>query len=333
MNIRNNLKSNNVKKKKMKNQKIILFVLAFLFVTPFVFSAANYGDGAYGAGVYGQASCGDAVCDTSESCSICSADCGVCPGGGGSIAEPKFIEKINSWDIIGSGEIVLASNFDENFGVSEIKLEVSENTPDAKIIVRKYHSKPEDVLVEAPGIVYKYLQIETQNLENLEKATLKIQIMKDWISENNVDSGEVSLYKFDESSNKWKKLDTNFVNEDSVDYFYDIVLNSFSFFAISGEITSPLIPGKELIPEEIETVGLSNSKKLELALIILAIISLISLLILIFVRVMIKRDADRIIKQKNEKEYLSNYISEYNRRMKKWYEIRDRISKNRGFKT
>ncbi|MCH7871130.1 MAG: hypothetical protein IID33_05465, partial [Planctomycetes bacterium] len=136
---------------------------------------------------YGQASCGDDVCDLSESCSTCSADCGTCPSGGRAI-DKGYIEEIKSWIEITPELGAVISNFDEDFGISEIRLKVSGETRNARITFRKYHSKPEEIFVEAPGIVYKYLQIEAQNLETLEEATLKIRVMRTWASENNVDN-------------------------------------------------------------------------------------------------------------------------------------------------
>ena len=319
---------NKTTKEKEMNLKIILFVLTLLLLSPFVLSAANYGAGAYGAGVYGQASCGDAICEAGETCSSCSSDCGVCAPDQvyGVILDYKFIEKINSWVNIPPGGTVLINDFDEDYGINSIRMVVGEESKQSKITVRKYNSKPEEVFVEAPGIIYKYLQIETENFENLTKATINIQVMKDWISDNGVDIENVSLYKFNESLSEWIKLNTNFVNEDEEGYFYDIVLSSFSFFAISGESLVPVVPG--FIPglpgiDEIEILDKLNLRNLGWILIVLAIF--VSVIASIVILIKIRKDKElEFIERQKQLGYISNYMSKYHK-LKKEYDRRKRI--------
>ena len=165
------------------NTEVIIFILSLilLFTTPLILASADYGEGAYGSGIYGQASCRDNVCDASESCSSCSDDCGKCvvseSGGGRIFAEKPYIEKIHQWNIITSEEIALMEGFDENFGIKNIEIEVNNEEDNAKLIVRKYHSKPNN-LSEAPGIVYKYLEINSENLKFLKRLTISTKIEK-----------------------------------------------------------------------------------------------------------------------------------------------------------
>ena len=288
--------------------KIIIFILGFLIVVPLISAPANYGAGAYGAGVYGQASCGDAVCEAGETCSSCSSDCGVCAPDQvyGVILEYKFTEKINSWATILPGGTVLIDDFEEDYGINSIRIVVGEESKQAKITVRKYHAKPEDVFVEAPGIVYKYLQIETENFENLTKATVSIKVMGSWTSENDVDIENVSLYRFDESLSEWIKLDTNFVNGNGTHYFYDTILNSFSFFAISGETLTPTqsILGQGLISEETEKKVIFG--EFNLLWIIAIILTLSSICLLIVIIIISKENKDlEFLKSKQRYDYLS----------------------------
>ena len=68
---------------------------------------------------------------------------------------------------------------DEDIGIKELKIEVNSVAQNVEITVNKYDSKPTAVTKEATGSVNKYLQIETENLEDkLENAKIKIQNKK-----------------------------------------------------------------------------------------------------------------------------------------------------------
>ncbi len=307
-------KNKSLLKEKKINLEIIVFTfsLILLFAIPLISTAANYGEGAYGSGIYGQVYCGDNVCDASESCSSCSEDCGKCvvseSGGGRIFAQKPYIEKIHQWNIIVPGKIASIEEFDEDFGIKNIEIEVNNEVKNSKLIVRKWHSKPDNIS-DAPGIVYKYLQVETENLESLKRAIINSRVEKGWISENDVEN--ISLYKFNESSEEWNKLETLLVNEISDYYFYNTSLNSFSYFAISGEslIAIPEVPGEELIIEEIPektgksilwiVIGISG--------IIIALVSSIILLI----KLRKRKQFERFV-EKQKEEYVSDYMKTCN---------------------
>jgi len=123
--------------------------------------------------------------------------------------------------------------FDEEVGVKEIQIRVNNDTQGVKIIVSKYEAKPEDV-VEKLGKVYQYMQIETENLkDNLESAIITIRVEKSWVSENNVSKDDLALFKFNNETNEWEELVTIYKEEDATYYYFDAVLTSFSYFAIS----------------------------------------------------------------------------------------------------
>jgi len=128
---------------------------------------------------------------------------------------------------------VTIGNFDEDLGIKEIQIEVNNETQNVKITILKYDGKPEEVTKEKTGNVYKYLEIKTENLEDkLEKAIVTIQVEKSWISNNSLNKEDVALFKFDNNSEEWEELPTNFTDEDNIYYFYNTELDSFSFFVI-----------------------------------------------------------------------------------------------------
>jgi len=66
-----------------------------------------------------------------------------------------------------------------------------------------------------------------------------------------LDKNEIAVHKFDESNNKWNQLKTIYSSEDSSYYYYDVELDSFSYFAIAeGSAVS-----------DAETIGTTIPKK------------------------------------------------------------------------
>ena len=168
--------------------------------------------------------------------------------GGGVITPKTTIEKINSWTKITPGAVAIMKDFKKDFGIKQIQIEVNNEAQNVKITVTKYESKPAEISAENLGKVDKYLQIKEQNLkEKLKGATLTIQVEKSWISNNSLDKDNIALFKFDETSKQWTELPTTFKEEDSTYYYYDVELNSFSYFAIAEKG----IPEKEKIVEVI----------------------------------------------------------------------------------
>jgi len=158
--------------------------------------------------------------------------------GGGSVKTSEWAkQKIHSFTKITPGVATIMKDFDDAIGIKQIQIEVKNEAQNVKITVRKYDSKPANVSVEKSGKVHKYLQIETENLQqNLEKATLRIQVNKSWVSDNGLNKDNIALFKFDEGVKKWNELSTNYAEADDEFYYYDVELTSFSFFAI-GEKT------------------------------------------------------------------------------------------------
>lgn len=165
---------------------------------------------------------------------------------GGSIISEWAKQKVHSWVKMTPGVATIIKDFDKDIGIKQIQIEVKNEAQNVKITVRKYNSKPANVSVEKSGKVHKYLQIETQNLEeNLEKATITIQVNKSWVSENNLDKNNITLFKFNENTKKWNEISTNYIEADDKYYYYDIELTSFSFFAIGEKNTEQQITGEE----------------------------------------------------------------------------------------
>ncbi len=152
---------------------------------------------------------------------------------------------------VNPGDETTISTF-EDTGIKEVIIVVNQEAKNVRIKVSKYDEKPTEVSVENTGKTYRYLQISTENLnENLEKATVKFEVEKIWVSDNNLGKEEITILKFDESAEKWNELETNFDNEDDNFYYYTIELDSFSFFAIGEKVKEEFGGISEIVDGEI----------------------------------------------------------------------------------
>ncbi|MBS3084328.1 PGF-pre-PGF domain-containing protein [Candidatus Pacearchaeota archaeon] len=138
------------------------------------------------------------------------------------------------WNKITPGKVEIIKTFDEGTGIKEIQINVKNKAQNVKITVTKYDGKPAEVTLEKSGEVYQYIHINTENLnDNLLYANVKFKVNKTWVSGNGLEKESISVFKFDETSKEWKELETTFDGEDAQNYYYNVPLSSFSYFAIS----------------------------------------------------------------------------------------------------
>ncbi len=153
------------------------------------------------------------------------------------VITPKPKKASYSFSKITPGVVTILKNFDAEFGIKEIKIEVNNPAQSVSIIVIKEDGKPAEVSVEKSGKVYKYLQIESTNLvDNFGKATVTLQVEKSWLSSNGLDANEIALFRFDENSKKWNELVTTYTESEGDNELYEVELTSFSYFAISESL-------------------------------------------------------------------------------------------------
>jgi len=160
----------------------------------------------------------------------------------GSSSQEWTESKTHAWTRVLAGETATFENFGETFGVNRIQIRVKEEVQNLNILVKGYNSKPTEISAEKSGKIYKYLQIETENLENdnIGEASIRIQVESSWMNENNLGNEDISLFKFNEESENWVELETTFLESDDDFYYYDVMLDSFSYFVI----------GEKSLPEE-----------------------------------------------------------------------------------
>jgi PGF-pre-PGF domain-containing protein len=154
-------------------------------------------------------------------------------GGGGGGNLPVAVRKTHKWVKITPGAATIMKDFDPEIGVKQIQIEVNNEAQNVIITVTKHDSKPASVSVEKSGKVYKYIQVETTNLEDkLASGVMTTQVEKTWVSNNTLEKENLALFKFNNASEKWNELATTYTEEDDTYYYYNVTLDSFSYFAI-----------------------------------------------------------------------------------------------------
>lgn len=162
-------------------------------------------------------------------------------GGGGGSVSPESSNNIEFKEISneqvfkgvhtiytfkGGANDIVSLEFDpkKSFGKTTAIIEVLKNTSS---IVKE----------PAPGFVYKNINIWIgnsgfSNPDNLENARITFRVSKAWISEQNIDSSKVILYRY--SQNKWNPLSTVQKEEDKDYLYFTAETPGFSPFAISS---------------------------------------------------------------------------------------------------
>jgi len=187
-------------------------------------------------------------------------------GGGSSEQLPQ---KKHTLSKITPGVVSIVKNFDPEIGVKQITIEVNNEVQNVKITVTKYDGKPAQVSKERSGKVYQYFEVDATNLldSNLNKATMRVKVEKTWVSSEGLEKNDVLVFKFDESAEEWKELGTKYVEEDNTYYYYDVELDSLSFFAISAKTLTE--KAEEVVGDVGKKVAKDGKNKLLIVLFIL----------------------------------------------------------------
>jgi PGF-pre-PGF domain-containing protein len=163
---------------------------------------------------------------------------------------------------------------DSTLGIKQISIEVNNAAQNVQVSVTKEAGKPAAVSVAKSGKIYQYIHIETTNLaDKLNKATVQFKVEKSWATANNVDKNNVVASKFDETNKKWNELTTTYVSEDSTHYYYNVELDSFSYFVLSDKTTT--------VPSEEVEEGTEEAGSLTWLWIVIAVVIIIALWYLI----------------------------------------------------
>jgi PGF-pre-PGF domain-containing protein len=171
------------------------------------------------------------------------------PGSGGSSGGTtgnKTHKKTQTWTKITPGAATIMKIVDPEIGLKQINITVRNSAQTVTITVTKLDGKPASVVHEVSGKIYKYIEINADNINetHIDKVKMQFEVNKSWINANSIDPNTIALNRY---KNGWEKLTTKKTSEDNDFVYYEAETTGFSTFAISGEVmagvTTTTVPG------------------------------------------------------------------------------------------
>jgi PGF-pre-PGF domain-containing protein len=145
----------------------------------------------------------------------------------------------------------------DNFALEEIIFVVNEDQSDVDIEITKYIDTSA-ISLPSDDYVYQVFKIDPSGLsiKDLNKATLRFRVEKNWLTQNSVDREDIVMKRF---LGGWDSINTTYINEETDYYNYEAVTNVLDLFAIvsqkkqSGD--SPMTSIDEQNPTDIPGSG------------------------------------------------------------------------------
>lgn len=162
-------------------------------------------------------------------------------GGGGGVVSAEPYENIVKKE---SKDGILAKDISKTFSFTTPELPVSQvaitsnvNTETISVQVELLKNRSAQVKDDAPGDVYKYLNIWVGTSgfavpRNIKEAVVKFKLESSWITSKGFTEANISMLKWD--GTQWISLVTAKTNSDDKYTYYEAKTNAFSPFAISG---------------------------------------------------------------------------------------------------
>jgi PGF-pre-PGF domain-containing protein len=139
-------------------------------------------------------------------------------------------------------------------GLNLIRINVRKQVSDVSIRVARISSKPAEIIQNATGEVYQYLNITHENItdQDIDLITIFFDVNKSWIAERNANKSDVYLSRF--VINQWTRLPTRIINETEESIKYKALSPGLSIFSImSGSILSAT--NRTCVPYDIRCKG------------------------------------------------------------------------------
>ncbi len=170
-------------------------------------------------------------------------------GGGGAVAAPTPTMSTTISTIAPETPAVVRVD-NAKIAVSEIKLEVNEEASNVKVTVQAITAPPSGTSA-AEGEVYKYLNINKENLDdaNLKSAKVSFFVARTWLAENGVAPANVVLKRY---ADRWQDLPTKVLTSDDENFYFEAETPGFSVFAIGVKAAAPAAEAEEEAEEALE---------------------------------------------------------------------------------
>lgn len=124
---------------------------------------------------------------------------------------------------------------EEEMPITELKIKVNKKVTNVKIDMKVLNDKPPEGVQGVVGKVFKYLEIDHENLgdEDIDTMTIKFKVEKSWLKKEGADAEKVILKRYQDG--EWKTLTTSKKDEDDDNFYYEAESPGLSHFAVAVE--------------------------------------------------------------------------------------------------
>lgn len=129
----------------------------------------------------------------------------------------------------------------EGTAITELTFHAAQNLQ-GTVTVHVLKERPAGLVkVAAPGVVYQYLNISTENLapEGVEGVTIEFRVEKAWVSAENIEVGTIRLCRYNTETDEWTPLPSKKIGEDANYLYFSAESPGFSVFTITGSRIKP----------------------------------------------------------------------------------------------
>ncbi|MEM5811045.1 MAG: PGF-pre-PGF domain-containing protein [Candidatus Aenigmatarchaeota archaeon] len=142
--------------------------------------------------------------------------------------------RANIQSIAANGIATVSINKTFETNINEIKIGVKNQAANVWINVVKLTGKPTEIKEVPNGTVFGYVNINVDlSQDNIRNATINFYVPKSWIQQSNIDENRVYLNRY--ADNKWNRLNTSKISDDTEFVYYKALTPGFSVFSITGE--------------------------------------------------------------------------------------------------
>ena len=163
-------------------------------------------------------------------------------GGGGGGAPPTGAGNTSSkkWAEITPDKEAAMKIYSSAMGLRELVFQVTESVENAEIAVTRLGGKPSAASEEAPGTVYRYLDIAKSVLKDaqIRRVKFRFQVEKSWLESAGGTIDTVRLFRY--TAGGWEPQITVFTDSDDTYHLFNASSTGMSYFAIGTTTTAPV---------------------------------------------------------------------------------------------